>query len=299
MISEEPDMTRQIAITQEMIDLYDDYTHRTLNRRRFLEKLGCLAGGSAAAASIVPLLEANYAAAAIVPEDDPRLIALTVEFVAPGGSMAGYLARPLDADHKLPAVIVIHENRGLNPHIKDVARRVALAGFVALAPDFLAPDGGTPDDPDRARDMIRALDPKATVRNAVASFEYLSNSEVTTGKIGAVGFCWGGGLVNQLAVHEPHLAAAVSYYGQVPDSADVPKIKAKLLLHYAGLDKRINAGVPGFREALEGAGVDYTMYFYDGVNHAFNNDTAGARYDKNAADFAWQRTIDFLKESLE
>jgi carboxymethylenebutenolidase len=212
--------------------------------------------------------------------------------------MKGYLVVPAEASDKLPAVIVVHENRGLNPHIRDVARRFALEGFLALAPDFLAPAGGTPANEDQARDMIGKLDPAHTVANAVATVAFLKQHTSSNGKVGAVGFCWGGGVVNQLAVHAPDLAAAVAYYGSVPDSADVPKIKAKLLLHYAGLDERINAGIPVFRKALEAAKIDHQIYVYEGANHAFNNDTSEARYNKQAGDLAWGRTIEFLKSAL-
>jgi carboxymethylenebutenolidase len=283
-----------------MIKIYDDYTHLTLDRRDFMNKLKRLTGSAAAAAAIAPMLAANQARAAIVPEDDPRLKTETITWPgADGQTMSGYLARPADATGRLPAVIVIHENRGLNPHIKDVARRMALEGFLALAPDFLTPAGGTPEDEDKARDMIGALDRAATVANAVATVSFLKNSDMTNGKVGVVGFCWGGGMVNQTAVNAgADLAAAVPYYGSVPEAADVPNIKAKLLLQYAGLDERINAGIPGYEEALKAAGVDYQIHVYEGANHAFNNDTSEARYNKEAADLAWSRTVEFLKANL-
>jgi len=292
----------QIApkITQEMIKIYDDYTHLTLDRRDFMNKLKKLSGSAAAAAAIAPMLAANQAQATIVPEDDARLTTETITWPgADGQTMSGYLARPADATGKLPAVIAIHENRGLNPHIKDVARRMALEGFLALAPDFLTPAGGTPEDEEKAREMIGALDRAATVANAVATVSFLKNSDMTNGKVGAIGFCWGGGMVNQTAVHSgADLLAAVPYYGSVPEAADVPNIKAKLLLQYAGLDERINAGIPGYEEALKAAGVDYQIHVYDGANHAFNNDTSEARYNKEAADLAWSRTVEFLKANL-
>jgi carboxymethylenebutenolidase len=195
--------------------------------------------------------------------------------------------------------VVIHENRGLNPHVEDVARRVAIEGFLALAPDFLTPSGGTPEDEDQARDMIGALDRAQTIANAVASVQFLKGHEMSNGKVGAVGFCWGGGMVNQTAVNAgADLAAAVPYYGQVPDAADVGKIKARLMLQYAGLDERINAGIPAYEEALKAAGADYQLFVYEGANHAFNNDTSEARYHKESADLAWSRTVSFLKETL-
>jgi carboxymethylenebutenolidase len=196
-------------------------------------------------------------------------------------------------------VVVIHENRGLNPHIEDVARRVALEGFVALAPDFLSPSGGTPDDEDQAREMIGALDPAQTLDNALAAVDFLATNEATNGNVGVVGFCWGGGMVNQVAVSAPdNLGAAVGYYGRQPAAEDVANIQAPIILHYAGLDERINAGIPAYEQALKANGVDYTIYMYDGVNHAFNNDTSEARYDQTAAELAWQRTIDFFKQNL-
>ena len=291
-------MNQPIRISPEMIRLYDEYTHLTLDRRKFMSKLTKLTGSAAAAAAIVPLLEANQARAAMVPENDARLKPQNVTYPGAAGEMKGYLVLPAEVSGKLPAVIVVHENRGLNPHIRDVARRFALEGFLALAPDFLAPAGGTPANEDQARDMIGKLDPAQTVANAVATVAFLKQHSSSNGKVGAVGFCWGGGVVNQLAVHAPDLAAAVAYYGSVPDAADVPKIKAKLLLHYAGLDERINAGIPGFRKALETAKIDHRIYVYEGANHAFNNDTSEARYNKQAADLAWSRTIEFLKSAL-
>jgi carboxymethylenebutenolidase len=291
-------MNQPIRISPEMIRLYDEYTHLTLDRRKFMSKLTKLTGSAAAAAAIVPLLEANQARAAMVPENDARLKPQNITYPGAAGEMKGYLVLPAEVSGKLPAVIVVHENRGLNPHIRDVARRFALEGFLALAPDFLAPAGGTPANEDQARDMIGKLDPAQTIANAVATVAFLKQHSSSNGKVGAVGFCWGGGVVNQLAVHAPDLAAAVAYYGSVPDAADVPKIKAKLLLHYAGLDERINAGIPGFRKALETAKIDHRIYVYEGANHAFNNDTSEARYNKQAADLAWSRTIEFLKSAL-
>ena len=287
------------GITQEMIRLYDDYTHLTLDRRGFMDKLARLAGSSAAAAAIVPMLAASKASAAIVAADDPRISAETVTFEGPGGvKLSGYLARPAAAAGKLPSVLVIHENRGLNPHIEDIARRLAAEGFLALSLDFLSRSGGTPADEDAARAAIGALDRSATLADAVAAVAYLKGLPDANGKVGVVGFCWGGGLANRLAVAAPDLSAAVAYYGQQAPAEDVPRIKAKLLLHYAGLDERINAGIPAYEAALKSAGVDYAVFVYDGANHAFNNDTSAARYDEAAAKLAWSRTIDFLKANL-
>jgi carboxymethylenebutenolidase len=291
-------MNEQIKISQEMIRLYDEYTHLTLDRRDFMNKLARLTGSAAAAAAIVPLLEANQARAAIVPEDDARLKTETVTYPGASGEMKGYLAIAADASGKLPSVIVIHENRGLNPHIQDVVRRMALDGFLALGPDFLSPAGGTPADEDQARDMIGKLDQAQTVANAIATIDYLKQHPSSNGKVGAVGFCWGGGLVNQLAVNSPELVAGVAYYGRVPAEADVSKIKARMLLHYAGLDERINKGIEGYRKALESAKVDHQIHMYEGANHAFNNDASEARYNKEAADLAWSRTVEFLKGTL-
>lgn len=286
------------AITQAMIDAYDEYTHLTLDRRRFMEQLTRLAGSGAAAATIAPLLAANSAQAAIVAADDPRVNGEDITFPGSGGEMKGYLVKPAGQSGKLGTVIVVHENRGLNPHIRDVARRMALEGFVVLAPDFLSPLGGTPVDEDKARDMFSKLDPGEVVANAIAAVAFLKGYQDGNGKVGAVGFCWGGGTVNMLAVNAPDLAAAVAYYGMQPKAEDVPKIKAALLLHYAGLDTRINAGIDAFKKELGAAHVEYTVYVYEGANHAFNNDTSAARYDKQAADLAWGRTITFLREKL-
>ena len=285
-------------ITQAMINAYDEYTHLTLDRRGFMEKLTKLAGSGAAAAAIAPLLAANSAQAAIVPEDDARLVAEDITWQGDGGEMKGYLVRPKDAAGKLPTVIVIHENRGLNPHIKDVARRLALEGFVALAVDFLSPLGGTPADEEKAREMFSQLDAAKTAANGVATVAFLEAYEAGNGKVGAVGFCWGGGTVNDLAVNAPDLDAAVAYYGRQPKAEDVAKINAPLLLQYAGQDERINAGIDAYKAALTAAGKEFTVYVYDGAQHAFNNDTSEARYNKEAADLAWGRTVAFFKEKL-
>jgi carboxymethylenebutenolidase len=285
-------------ITQAMINAYDEYTHLTLDRRGFMEKLTKLAGSGAAAAAIAPLLAANPARAAIVADNDPRLKTEAITYPGSSGEMKGYLAHPADQSGKLPAVIVIHENRGLNDHIRDVARRVALEGFVALAPDLLSPLGGTPANEDQARDMISKLDPAKTIADEVATLQFLEKHELSTGKVGVVGFCWGGGAANDLAVNAPTLAAAVAYYGRQPKAEDVAKIKAPLLLHYAGLDDRTNAGIDPFKKALDAAGKEYTVYIYEGANHAFNNDTNAARYNKPAADLAWSRTLEFFKQHL-
>jgi carboxymethylenebutenolidase len=285
-------------ITQAMINAYDEYTHLTLDRRSFMEKLTKLAGSASAAAAIAPLLAANKAAAEMVASNDNRLMAQDVTYRGSGGDMKGYLVQPKSASGKLGAVIVIHENRGLNPHIRDVARRMALEGFVALAVDLLSPQGGTPENEDQARDMFSKLDPATTIANTEASVVYLSKLDTTNGNVGAIGFCWGGGVVNSLATKSPELKAGVAYYGAQPPASDVPNIKAALMLHYGGLDDRINAGIDAYKKALEENGKTFQIFVYDGANHAFNNDTSAARYDKQAADLAWSRTVEFLKKNL-
>lgn len=286
------------VITQAMINAYDEYTHLTLDRRGFMEKLTKLAGSASAAAVIVPMLAANKAAAQMVAEDDNRVTAQDVTYPGSSSEMKGYLVQQKNASGKLGGVIVIHENRGLNPHIRDVARRMALEGFVALAPDFLSPQGGTPENEDQARDMFAKLDPAVTVANAEATVVYLSKLDTVNGNVGAIGFCWGGGLVNSLATKSPELKAAVAYYGAQPPASDVVNIKAALMLHYAGLDDRINAGIDAYKKALQDNGKSFEIFVYDGANHAFNNDTSAARYDKKSADLAWQRTVEFLKKNL-
>jgi carboxymethylenebutenolidase len=285
-------------ITQAMIEAYDEYTHLTLDRRGFMQRLTALAGSGAAAAAIMPMLAANQANAAMVEETDARLDVSDVTYPGAAGEMKGYLAIPKDAAEKLPAVIVIHENRGLNPHIRDVARRMALEGFVALAPDFLSPNGGTPANEDEARAMFQSLDMANATANGEATRAFLAGHEKTNGKVGAIGFCWGGGMVNRMAVASPELGAGVAYYGSQAPADQVPSIKAPLMLHYAGLDERINAGIDAYKAALDANSKTYELHMYDGVNHAFNNDTSSARYDKAAADLAWSRTVEFLKKNL-
>jgi carboxymethylenebutenolidase len=282
---------------RRVLDLYDEYTHAPLDRRVFLERLATLAGGMSAALALVPLLQANVAAAAQVAADDARLQSRRVALDPEPTSLRGYLAAPR-AGTKWPAVLVIHENRGLNPHIEDVTRRLALAGYFALAPDFLSALGGTPADEDQAREMIAKLDPDQVLRDATTAAAWLRSSKESTHRVGAVGFCWGGGLVGRLATTDPRLDAAVVFYGRVPPLADVPKIKASLLLHYAGLDNRIDADVPAFRKALDDAQVRYELHMYENVDHAFHNDTSAARYNAAAAALAWQRTLDFFAHTL-
>ncbi|MBB1249051.1 dienelactone hydrolase family protein [Rhizobium sp. G21] len=286
-------------ITQAMIDAYDEYTHLTLDRRDFMRKLQLLAGSAGAAAAIAPLIGASAAQAEIIAPDDDRLETATTTYRGAPGEISAYIAAPKDRPGKLPTVIVIHENRGLNDHIRDVTRRMALEGFLAIAPDLLSPSGGTPANEDQAREDISKLDQPMTTSNLMAAMAFLKTHPRSTGAIGAVGFCWGGKQVNLLAAAAPELKAAVAYYGaQQPPVEDVPKIKAALLLHYAGLDDRINKGIDAFKQALDADKKDFQIFIYDGVNHAFNNDTSAARYDKKAADLAWSRTVEFLKQKL-
>jgi carboxymethylenebutenolidase len=282
---------------QRIIDLYDDFSHGGMSRRSFIDKLAALAGSTAAATALLPILQNNYAQAQTVPENDPRITAETVDIPGIPG-LKGYLVKPKDAAGKLPTVIVIHENRGLNPHIKDVTRRMAAEGFIALGVDYLSPMGGTPTDEDKGREMIGQLKQPDVIAYGKAAVAYLKGRPDSNGKVGAIGFCWGGGAVNNLAVNEPNLNAGVAYYGGQPKPEDVPKINAAMMMHYGGLDERINAGIPAYEAALKQAGKTYEIYVYEGANHAFNNDTNAARYDKEASDLAWRRTVEFLKKNL-
>lgn len=313
------------TITRPIIDLYDAFTHGAISRRDFLDRLARVAGGTAAAAALLPILANDYARAApLIAEDDARLDIFTARFdtggivdliepeesLAEGAPNAGviptkhlpfvtaYGAR-LKKGGPAPAVIVIHENRGLNPHIRDVARRIALEGFHAFAVDMLSPYGGTPDDEDRARDMIGKLNPDKTVAKLAEVAKSLSLLKTHRRQVGAVGFCWGGGMVNRLAAASAALKAGVCYYGRSPSAEEAAKIRARMMMHYAGNDARINEGVPAYEAALRAAGVDYQAFFYDGAEHAFNNDTNAARYDAGSAALAWSRTIAFFKEALD
>jgi len=281
---------------QRIVELYDSYTHGGMNRRGFLDRLTEVAGSSAAAVALLPLLQNDYARAAIIAPEDTRLAIDTITYDGAGTPIKAYLAR-LKGKAKRPAVIVIHENRGLNPHIQDIARRIALEGFLALAVDMLSPLGGTPGDEDKGREMIGSLNRAETAQRIAAAVPFLEKHQGSTGAVGAVGFCWGGGMVNRIAVLSPDLKAGVAYYGAQPPASAVGSIHAALLLHYAGLDQRINAGIPAYEAALKAAGKNFEVHVYEGVNHAFNNDTSN-RYDKAAADLAWSRTIAFFKEKL-
>lgn len=282
---------------QRIINLYDRFTHGGMNRRQFLDRLAELTGSAAAASALVPLLQSNYAKAAIVAADDARLAIDTTGYDTPAGRVSGYLAR-LKEKGKRPAVIVIHENRGLTPHIQDITRRLAVEGFLAFGIDLLSTKGGTPSDEDKARDMFGALNLDAAEKELAAAVPFLAAHAESTGNVGAVGFCWGGGMVNRLAAASPDLTAGVAYYGRQIPAERVPAIEAPLLLHYAGLDEPINAGIPAYETALLEAGKRFTIHVYPNVNHSFNNDTGAARYNKEAADLAWGRTLAFFKENL-
>lgn len=283
---------------QRIINLYDEYTHKPLSREVFLKRLAAITGSMALALSITPLLESNKAKAATIAEDDEDLDTDMISYEVNGIVMFAYTAKP-KKKMNMGAVMVIHENRGLNDHIKDVTRRLAKAGYLAMAPDALSEAGGTSANEDEARKLFTALDAKKNLANFVQSVEILRARKETNRKVGCVGFCWGGALANQLAVNSPKLNAAVAFYGRQPDAADVPKIKAPVQLHYAGLDERVNAGIPAYEEALKKAGVKYELYMYPNVNHAFHNDTSEARYNADAALHAWKRTLDFFEANLK
>lgn len=283
---------------QKIINLYDEYTHKPLSRELFIKKLIKITGSMALAMNVLPMLEGNYAAAA-VPEKDDNLFTEEVEYEGSAGiKMKAYIARPVK-ESKYPGVMVIHENRGLNPHIRDIARRAAMAGYTAIAPDALSPLGGTPANEDDARGLFSKLDSKETLTNFLNGLTYLAQRKDCDGNLGCVGFCWGGAMANQLAVHAPDLKAAVPFYGRQPDVADVPDIHAALQLHYGGLDERINAGIPAFESALKASYKPYEIYIYEGANHAFHNDTSAARYNEAAARLAWGRTLEFFKKHLK
>jgi carboxymethylenebutenolidase len=284
---------------QELLNLFDQYVHGQIDRRGFLDRAAKFAVGGMTAAMLLDALNPAFAAAQQVPKDDPRLKTESVEFPSPQGSSKtrGYLVKPAKASAKLPGILVVHENRGLNPHIEDIARRLALDDFLALAPDALAPLGGYPGDEDKARELFTKLDQTKTREDFVAAATYLKNRPDCTGKIGVVGFCYGGGIANMLATRLPDLAAAVPFYGNQPSAEDAAKIKAPLLIHYAENDDRINAGWPAYEAALKAHNIRYTMFKYPGTQHGFNNDTT-PRYDEGAAKLAWQRTVEFFNKEV-
>ena len=281
---------------QKIINLYDQYTHSGINRKDFMKKLAILTGSTALASSILPLLENNYAAAAEF--NDATLVTENITYSGAEGDLKAFLAKPKNIKN-LGCVMVIHENRGLNPHTIDVTKRVATEGFLAIGVDALSPFGGTPQDEDKARELIGKLDPEKNLQNYLNGLDYLRKHKDGNGKVGCVGFCWGGAMANKLAVNDPKLQAAVAYYGSQAKAEDVPRIKASVMLHYGGLDERINAGIPAYEAALKLNKIDYKLFIYDGVNHAFNNDTSPTRYNEAAAKLAWSRTIDLFKAKLK
>jgi carboxymethylenebutenolidase len=285
-------------MNQEIINLFDEYTHKPLSREDFIKRLVKLTGSTVAALTVLPLLEVNYANATTIQENDEDLVTSEVTYEGDGTTVKAYLAQPKEIKGKIGAVLVIHENRGLNPHIKDVARRVAKAGYNALAVDALSPFGGTPTNEEEARALFSKIEAPKNINNFLKGFDYLKSLPKSNGKTSCVGFCWGGGLANQLAVSSPTLNSAVAYYGRQPEAVDVPKIKAKVLLHYGQQDERINAGIPAYEEALKAAGTKYELYVYEGAQHAFNNDTAPTRYNAEIAKKAWETTLRVFKETI-
>lgn len=281
------------SVSQEIIELYDDYTHKPLDRRSFMQRLVTMAGSSAAALALLPILENDYAKAAIVSENDEEIEITKESFNSSVGEVTLYSVRPKDKTN-LPTVLVIHENRGLNPHIKDITRRLAKAGFLAIAPDALSIAGGTPKDEDEARTMIKALDKEKTKSLYLECSTFAKNHKYSNKNLGVVGFCWGGGMANMLASFSDDVNAVVSYYGMQLNEQDSKNVKVPLLLHYAGLDTRINSGISAYVSNLLANNVEFNLHMYKNVNHAFNNDTNKARYNKESALISWKRTKDFL-----
>lgn len=286
-------------IKQEVFDLYDDYAHNRIDRRQFIEGLSRYAIGGLTVASMMSFLMPDYKGQVQIQQGDPRLKSEYVEYNSPkgGGKIKGLLSKPVDAKGKLGGIVVVHENRGLNPHIEDVARRAALAGFISFAPDALTPLGGYPGNDDQGRELQGKRDRNEMLEDFIAAAEYLKTNKDCNGKVGVVGFCFGGWISNMMAARIPDLAAAVPFYGGQPAKEDVPKINAPLLLHYASLDTRVNEGWPAYEAALKENKKQYTAYMYENANHGFHNDTT-PRYDKAAAELAWQRTVDFFKEKM-
>ena len=293
-------MDRKIAsdFDQGLLDLYDGYAHGRIERREFLDKAAKFAVGGISAAALLETLTPNYALAKQVDENDPRIKGEFIEYNSPSGhgAILGYLVRP-SGGGKRGSVVVVHENRGLNPYIEDVARRVAVAGFTALAPDGLTPLGGYPGTDDEGKVMQKTLDKGKLAADFIAAFGHLQGDTNSNDKIGVVGFCYGGGICNTMAVRLPELTVSVPFYGRQPKAEDVPKIQSSLLLHYAGLDERINKGWPAYEAALKAHGKEHTAHVYPGVNHGFHNDTT-PRYDEAAATLAWSRTVEFFKAKL-
>ena len=287
-------------IKQEVFDLYDDYAHNRVNRREFVQKLSAYAVGGITVTALMSFLMPDYQDAIQVKPDDPRIKSEYINYPSPkgGGTIKALLSMPAGTNKKLGGIVVVHENRGLNPHIEDVARRAALAGFISIAPDALTPLGGYPGDDEKGREMQSKRNRDEMLEDFIAAYEYLKQNKDCNGKVGVVGFCFGGGIANLMAVRIPDLAAAVPFYGGQPPAGEVSKIKAPLLLHYAELDTRINEGWPAYEAALKANNKVYTAYIYPGVNHGFHNDTT-PRYDKAAAELAWKRTIDFFNAQLK
>jgi carboxymethylenebutenolidase len=281
---------------QRIINLYDEYTHQPLSRNEFLRRLALLAGGTAAAMALLPMIEVNYAHAAVT--NDDGLFTERIAYPGVNGEMQAYVARP-EKMKDYPAVIVIHENRGLNAHIEDVTRRAAKAGYLAIAPNALAPIGGTPANEDEARTKFRELKQADSEANFIKAFDYLKSRKDYDGNVGCVGFCWGGAMANTLAINVPELKAAVAFYGRQPAAENVSKIKAAIQLHYAGLDEGVNKGIADYEAALKKNNITYELHMYEDVNHAFHNDTAPTRYNEAAAKLAWKRTLDFFDKHLD
>lgn len=284
---------------QRILEIFDGYVHGRMSKREFITQAGRYAAAGVTGAMILEQLQPNYALAQQVPPDDPSIETMTAEYESPEGhgTIRGLMAKPAGASGPLPAVLVVHENRGLNPYIEDVVRRAAKAGYLAFGPDGLTPLGGYPGTDDEGREMQRSMDGARLMQDFFAAFEHLRDRDDTTGRVGAVGFCYGGGVCNALAVAYPDLAASVPFYGRQPDAADVPGIEAPLMIHYAGLDERINAGWEAYGAALEEHGKAFSVHFYPDVNHGFHNDTT-PRYDASAADLAWKRTLAFFDTHL-
>jgi carboxymethylenebutenolidase len=294
-------MTRLTAkdFPQELLELYDYYAHGRITKREFLDRAAKFAVGGVTAVALLSTMSPDYALAQQVQFTDPDIVAEYITYPSPNGhgEVRGYLVRPAKAEGKLPAVVVVHENRGLNPYIEDVARRLAKAGFIALAPDGLTSKGGYPGNDEKGRELQQQVDPTKLMNDFFAAIEFLMKNDATTGKAGIVGFCYGGGVASAAAVAYPELGAAVSFYGRQPKTEDVPKIQAPILLQYGELDTRINEGWPAYEAALKANGKTYEGYIYPGANHGFHNDST-PRYDKAAAELAWQRTIDWFKKYL-
>ncbi|MGB5459151.1 MAG: dienelactone hydrolase family protein [Eudoraea sp.] len=286
-------------IKQEVFDLYDDYAHNKLQRREFIERLSLYAVGGITISSLMSFMMPNYKDTMLVPPNDPRLESEYINYESSkgGGTIKGLLSKPKDAKEKLPGIVVVHENRGLNPYIEDTARMAALEGFITLAPDALSPLGGYPGNDDKGREMQRERDRYEMLEDFIAAYEFLKAHEGCNGKIGVVGFCFGGWISNMMAVKVPGLSAAVPFYGGQPKE-DIDKINAPLMLQYAGLDTRVNEGWPAYEEALKANNKEYEAYIYPDVNHGFHNTTT-PRYDKEAAELAWKRTIDFFNKNLK